>query len=508
MEPPKTRSAHSDSLRFASCAIAILAVAAFLIAAVWAIFARGPWYDEFYTLYVASPQLPLLEALREHWLPDNHPPLFYALARATAVLGETAEPRRLLNIAIAAATLVGGWVTVRRVPELHIPATVLLLAVIAQPLALAEVSELRSYFLSLCGLVLLTLTVLAEWLDQSPRGHARLLISGAALLALNTHIVTTIIAGAILVPFLALALFRGDRRRFRSLALPVGIATVTFVIVTAFQLPLWLQNTGSFWIPAGFDAARWPLEHTLMRTLWANPVVTLTAVVGVALLVGRGVREQRVPRGLEAIALLGIGAAFAGLMLLVLHLLRPLLMEKYLVGLIPVIAAGLALGFAETGRAIGRNYEALLLAAALATSLWTLPGNARQVAALASWNGSAALIAKVVATCPGSAVHLDAALVNSYTLSLPPRDNREVIPMAYRMVAAHHGFEIQPENSRRIPPDCPTLVWGEHDTSHIFTAAKVLSHERKRGFALDRLYLYRSGDGWVASDRPLRSGRQ
>lgn len=507
MEPPEPRPARRDPLRLAARATAILAVAAFFIAAIWAIFARGPWYDEFYTLYVSSPRFSVPEALVGHWLPDNHPPLFYALARATALLGDTAEPRRLLNIAIAAATLAGGWVIVRRLPRLCVPATVLLLTVVAQPLALSEVSELRSYFLSLCALALLALAVVAAWLDQAEQRRSSALVAGTVLVAFNTHIVTTVIAGALVAPFLALALVRGDRKRFRSLALPVGVAAATFVAVTAVQLPLWLHNTGSFWISAGFDAARWPLEHTVMRTLWANPVVTLAGIIGVALLVRRGARERRMPRGLEAILLLGVGAAFAAAVLIAMHLVRPLLVEKYLVGLIPVIAAGLALGFAETGRAIGRKSEALLLAAALAVTLWTLPGNARQAAALASWNGSAALVAEVVEACPASAVHIDPALVNRSAMDLPPGDNREVVPMAYRMVAANHGFALESEQSRRIPHECPALIWGEHDTVHRFTAANVLSHERERGFVFSRLWLYRSGNGWVASDRPLRPSR-
>lgn len=495
--------APPDRSSIAPFAAVAVGVAAFLVAAAWAAFARGPWYDEFYTLHVASPRFGTFEALRGHWLPDNHPPLFYALARASAFLGDSVEPRRLLNIGLAIAALLGGWAIVRRVPSLHIPAAALALTIAAQPLVLQESSELRSYFLSLCALAVLVLGLLAVWLENGERRSGQWILAVAALAAFNTHIVTTVIAGAVGVPFVGLALLRRDWRRFRAHTLPTIAAAAIFLAVTAIQLPLWLANTTSFWIPAGFDAARWPLEHTVMRTMWANPVVTLAGLAGAGLLAWRATRERRLPRDLEAIALLGCGAAFAAIMLIAIHLFRPLLIEKYLIGLIPVIGAGLALGFGQTANALGRKGGAALLAAALAATLWSLTPSVRQAATMPSWDGSAALVARVVRACPDTAVHIDPALVNGYTLSLSPADNLEVVPGAYRSTAARHGFALESAGSRRISAECPTLLWGEHDTSHLFTARKVLAHERGRGFVFDRLWLTRVGDGWVASDRPL-----
>ena len=75
-----------------------------LVAAMsWAMRLRGPWYDEFYTLYVTRPDIPLSHAF-DRWLADNHPPLFYALVRATAKLGSTVEERRVVNLILFAGT--------------------------------------------------------------------------------------------------------------------------------------------------------------------------------------------------------------------------------------------------------------------------------------------------------------------------------------------------------------------------------------------------------------------
>ena len=61
---------------------------------------RGPWYDEFYTYYVTGPGFDLREAFFNHWLADNHPPLFYVLVRAARGLWDNIEVLRLINAVI------------------------------------------------------------------------------------------------------------------------------------------------------------------------------------------------------------------------------------------------------------------------------------------------------------------------------------------------------------------------------------------------------------------------
>lgn len=486
------RRGRAESLAAAAIALA------FAAAALWAIFARGPWYDEFYTLYVASPRFPLAAALTAHWLPDNHPPLFYALARATAFLGEEAAPRRLLNLALLAAAAGAAWVLLRGRGW----GVGLALALAAQPASLLAASELRSYFASLAAATVLTVALTSEWLDPGGPRARRMALWAAALVAFNLHIVTTIVAAALFAPFVAAALLRREWRKAAGLALPAACGAALFAVVTALQLPHWLGNTRGFWIPAGFDAARWPLEHLLVRTLSANPVVLAGALAGLALLARDVWRRGRTAVALEAIGLLSLSAALAAVVLIALHLLRPLVMEKYLIALIPVIATGLALGFARALDSLGRWQTAALAAAAL-WSLAAIVGNAREAAAMNSWDRSATALARIAARCPDSAVHIDPAFANAYTMSLSPADNRAVVAFAYRDTARRHGLRLEPAGSRRVSARCPTLFWGEHDTSRRVSAAGLLARERARGFALERLRLVRVGDGWIAADRPL-----
>jgi hypothetical protein len=481
----------------------IATVGALAAAAVWACAARGPWYDEFYSLYVGLPRWSWGEALRQHWLVDNHPPLFYALVRAASFLGDSVEARRLLNPIVLALAAVG-WAAVLRAHRDLLPVSAgVVLIIAAQPSTLLAASELRSYFLSLAACTVLVLALVAEW--QASDGGAerpRRLLWVAAILACNIHIVTTIVALAMFVPFLALSLWRGERRLLYALGGPAVAGGAIFAAVTAVQLPLWLGNTRAFWIPAGFDTARWTLQHMVERALLANPAMLLIAAGGLALLLVQVRRDKRVPRTLETLLLLGAGAALAAAVLTALHLMRPLLIEKYLIGLVPVLAAILALAAAEAFARLERR-QVWAWAVALAFALGALVANARQAAAMYSWNDGGAVVGLIVAACPETAVHIDPPFANAYTMSLSPADNLAVMPFAYRLTAARNGFAIEPASSRRTPERCPTLFWGEHDTTRRITAERLLARVQARGFAVTRLELRRIHHGWIASDRPL-----
>jgi hypothetical protein len=145
-----------------------------------------------------------------------------------------------------------------------------------------------------------------------------------------------------------------------------------------------------------------------------------------------------------------------------------------------------------------------LLSLALAISGLALADNARQAAARNNWLGTGRLIARTVAGCPGTAVHTD-AYWNADLMAMTPPDNRHVAPWAYERVSRRLGFDIEPASSRRLSQTCPNLFWAEHDTTRRFDEADILQHIRESGFAIDAITLYRVGDGWVASDRPLPS---
>jgi hypothetical protein len=465
-------------------------------------FQRGPWYDEFYTLHVTQAGTGIWHQLTASWLPDNHPPAYYMLARATAWLGDTAEPRRLLNVAIGAGCLALGAMAVRETPGRAPVAALLVLALAAHPAAMLTGTELRSYFLSLCGAALLVLALTNAWLEGAVTGRwsKAALLAGFAI-AFNTHIVTTIITGALAAPFLAAALLRRDRALFSALLVPAVIAAALFTGVTAIQAASWEHNTAAFWIVPGWDAAKWTLYHFAIRAITAMPVMTACAGVGLAMMARDFVRTRRMGRDAKVVELLCLGCLLAVGLLIALHMNRPLVTERYLVALVAALAMMAALPASRLLAALPRFAAGAVLLAMVLNGLAAIEANFGAAVHRNSWNGTARAIAAEVRACPDTAVHV-LPVFNAAAMALPPADNRHTFPFAYALMAREYGFRIEPAGSHRQPRDCPTLFWAEHDSRRVYGARAVIAEVRREGFRVDRIQLRRIGDGWVAHALP------
>jgi hypothetical protein len=496
-------AAGEDWLR----ALALVTGLATLAALGWAMRLRGPWYDEFYTAWVTRPALPFGTALMDHWLPDNHPPLYYALAWASGWTGLSLEAHRALNLGFGGLALGAGGLMVREARSAAARRLGLVLAIVlaGQGAVLVYGAELRSYFASLCAVTLLVLALVLAWLEGAPGGPVRRrVLWGAMLAAFNLHIATSLIAGCLVAAFLGGALLRRDRVLLRWMLGPPLAAGVVLLAVTAVQAPLWEANTRAFWIPPGFFAARWTIQNEVTRMLLANGPALLGAIAGLALAALAALRERRRAPEVEAALLLGLGCAAGMAVLLAIHLaLRPFVVERYLVGLAGPLVLAMALGLTALGKRLPRRGECALYAAVTAASLFALYGHMQATIAKAGWDGSARAVAAKVAACPDSPVHLDPQW-NADVLALPPADNREVVRFAYRTMAERFGFRIEPAASRRVSATCPTLFWAEHGTRIRPEAEQVLAAERARGFALPGLTQEWIGVGWVAEAPPLR----
>lgn len=473
-----------------------LALLLLAVALAWTCLHRGPWYDELYTQFVSRPGVPWLTALRESWLADNHPPLYYMLARATAWLGPVSH-HRLLNLAIGAVAVAGCAAIVRDVPRLTPAAGALALGLAANPWTLLAGSELRSYFLSLCAGAALALALCALRVTGTAGSPARRSVYWiAAMVGFNTHIVSSLTCAAIVAPFLAAAACRRDWREARAIAVPPLVAGLVLVAVTALQLPTWLANTAVFWIEPGFSSARWSVELAVLHTLEANPVWLLGALAGAALMVRDMLRRQsRAEAG--ALALLGAGAGIAIVGLVTLHLLRPMLIEKYLMVTIAAIAMGVALGFGRLLEALGPRLRLLALVAAFAATVLVMVHNAKAAADGPSWFGTGRLVAAEAARCPGTVVHVD-PFWNADVAAMLPRDNARTVPFAYRYVADALGFRLAPAGSRAMSRTCPTIFWAEHDSAERWDASSVAARLRERGMPVAGLEFRRVGKGWIA----------
>ncbi|MBS0482372.1 MAG: hypothetical protein JSR96_09520 [Proteobacteria bacterium] len=498
---PEARGDYSATAAGFSLLLTLIGLTGALM---WTCLYRGPWYDEFYTWAVTDPTRGFVAALQQSWLADNHPPLFYMLAWTGRHLSATIEDLRLINLAALLVSGIAGWLIVRRVPRMWLVSAVMMLVLAADPMALLHGSEVRSYFMSLCAGAVVVLGLVAAWLGNGfARRRAQLAWAIALLAGLNLHIITTIILGSLVLPFLASALASGRRKLFRQMLVPALIAGAVFLATCAVQAARWETNTASFWIPSGFHAAAYAIRLAVQRAAEANLAVLIGALAGSALLAGRAAWLREMPERLSVMLLLGTGITLAAILLVGLHMLRPVVMERYLAALIPAVAAGMALPFAAALAALRASWRAIVLALATALTLFVLVGNAREAASRNSWLGSAAVVARVQHACPDAPVHIDPPFWNATTMALPPADNKAVFGMAHAMMARRFGFRIEPAGSRRVSPRCPTLFWAEHDPARQWNEQTITARLQAQGYPINRVWLYRIGHGWIAADHPL-----
>ncbi|MBA4353701.1 MAG: hypothetical protein C0409_03320 [Novosphingobium sp.] len=481
--------------------LAIVAVALFG-ALLFCMVKRGPWYDEFYTWYVTDTRFGLRDAFAHHWLADNHPPLFYMLVRAARMVWTNIEGLRLVNGVIGVIAFTCAGLSLRGDRRMAAPGLIAFLFIASQRATLLYGSELRSYFLSLCATALLVLGLTALYRNGTPGNRAsRFMLAGAIVLSFNIHIVTTLVSGAIIVPFLAAWLVQRKFAAFRAVLIPAIVSGLLFVGVTAVQLPLWEANTRSFWITPGFTAGWLTIRITAQRVIEANAVIAILGTIGLVASVAQWLRRRERNADLEAAVLLGVGGLLSVGALLAIHCWRPVLIEKYLSCLIPVVAMALAIGMDQVLRQAPAKAAAALMMIATAASLYAMNTARIETAAAKSWEGTATTLGNIVRHCPDTAVHIDPHW-NDEVVRTPPRDNVAVVSAAYHLMAQRHGFTIEPAASRRVPAHCPTVFWAEHDTRRLHDVSRILAHEQQMGFAVNQISQMRIGDGWLAISTP------
>ena len=482
----------------------ILAVV-FVVASCLAIAGRGPWYDEFYAFYLVRPGAPP-GVLIPAWLRDNHPPLFYLLAwlwaRLLGLVGLAAsvEAVRTVNLAVLAATLaVFGWIA-RSDPWFRGLAWTYALALAALFPALDRIDQLRSYFLSL-ALTALVLPLLLRQLHRDAPARPVLLWAMLAL-ACSVHLVTTVIvAGVMAAVLVCLALARRWHAAVR-LALLGAAALVPFAVFLAVQLPTIMGNTRTFWIPPGFNGARWAIESELLDAITGNPALGLAALAGSALLLIRARRGDASSRAaLRDITCLAGGLALALAVLVAAHIHRPLLITRYLVAVDGIVALMLALAAQSLTRRLPARATIAIDAALLLGTCLAIHANLGATLRQWSWNGTASTIAGVVQRCPTTLVYPDLHW-NAEPLGMPPRENLEVVPFSYRYMAQRYGFALAPAGSHTLSSTCPTLFWADHAARFHPAANDVIRALRAAGYPVSAGRMVRHDIGWVLVTPP------
>lgn len=485
----------------------LLVGSALFLALAWIVAKRAVYYDELFTLYVTGSQFGWYEALTRHWLFDNHPPLYYALSRATAGFGESAGARRILNLLIALAAFAAGATAAGRrrgsAGDRVALASVYFLCLASQDAVFPFAAELRSYFLSWCTIAVLTLSITTLWLDGAPLSQSRrAVLFGSILVAFNIHILTSVLATSLILPFVALALARRDWRRLRMLTLPAAMSGLIFCGTVAVQAGNWMSNTTAFWIPSGIDQVTGSYALIAQYATSANWLLTFAGMGGLALLAAEAIRRRMLSAELELALLIATGLVLVCLAGLAIHMWRPMVVPKYFVGMFPMIAMILALGFCAMSRQLSPMVGGALLVASVGLSLISIGRSASQASAQPGWDQAARVIAREVSACPDTTVHAEMNW-NRAQMRMPPPDSAQVVPWAYHYVAGQHGFTLEPENSRRMSKDCPTIFWGYAAGEDPPDMALLVEYEQTQGFPINRLEFYRIHEGWIGSTQPL-----
>ncbi|WP_420381155.1 hypothetical protein [Novosphingobium sp.] len=483
-----------------------------------AILGRGPWYDEFYSLYVVRPGAPL-STLYPAWLRDNHPPLFYALAWAwsrliagtgfggTGLAGTIAGMRAINCVLLV--TLV--WVLGRLARADAWFARILWydgLALAATFPALDQIGQLRSYFLSFV-LAAIVLPLLARDILGHAGRWTRIALGLVLAVAFSVHVLTTVIIGSLVA---ATVLHHAFARRWNDacrLTAIAALALIPFAITMAIQFSTIAANTRVFWIPGGFNAGRWAIETEVHDAVYANPVLLLVALAGLAVTLP-ALRRRDPDAQMSAVVIItfAAGLALAVAVLMAAHLYRPMLVSRYLVALDPIIALILAIGaHAATRRLAVRAVIVIDMLVLLATG-FAIHANCLGTIAKPSWDGTGMAIARIVHACPQATVHPDLHW-NTLALDMPPRDNRAVVPFAYRFEAHRMGFALSPAGSlspggaNSLSATCPNVFWTEHVANRHPTAQAIIDALRRAGYPIRSGRVERSGIGWILVTPPI-----
>lgn len=365
---------------------------------------RGAWFDDLWTLYMSQPQAGIGQSLRHLWLQDVHPPLFYALNRASwEVVGAQMLPHRLLNLIPLALLSTYVAALAARDASLRKPILVAAVLLLSNP-DFSYITEHRSYFTTLCAVTALILTLLVVEREPTDLSFSRsrfLPIATAAtiLLALNLHYISALVSG-ITISVIAADVAR--RGHWRWAAWMVGWAAAgSLLLIGALiaELPYIRLAAPAFWIDTPpFKALRFIRGHVL-----AAFGVNIAAIAAVALSCLRlWQRRDDAPSSndLRFALLMLISVGFAAAVLGGIGFVKPILVPRYLNALTP--PSVVAISCLAASVLMQRLWVFVLFIVNAALAILPL---ARSEYKEPRWEAGARIVAATVAACPGTLVY-------------------------------------------------------------------------------------------------------
>jgi hypothetical protein len=445
-----SRSAPWVTIGFATSAtIAVLIAAA----------VRGPWLDEFATIYLADPTVPLSEVFQTRWLLDPPPPLFHFMARLWTVLGQGLFVRRLINLIpllVMVAWFAHTWIIA---PRHHRFLAVYALLVLSNPFFARYFPEYRSYFFQYSFETVFFGAAYIGFVDKRRTPDWFMLACIPFLICLHqiTAIYSSIMIGCLVVVDIWYCRFR-RAFYYGALTLACGSLLSTFT---------WMQ----FEKPDVLSAVAWIEVRSLGQSL--NRVITLAhldVIASIAVLLLGAQRFRRLWPILERLEmpsesrvrfclLLAVAVGLSTTVALLINTVVPIMVTRYFSALITAANCVLAVLLQDV------VFSKLILFGLFTFGAALLFGTgAVKVIMEQRWNHAAKMVADTAKRCPASRIYVVARFAadrvgyDYYARAL----NLDLVTLA------EGATDISPKGS------CPTLVWFAHFESRSSSQADMM----------------------------------
>ncbi|MEI6400918.1 MAG: hypothetical protein WCP59_01915 [Actinomycetota bacterium] len=316
------------------------------------------WYDEVFTsIAVDQPFGALLRQLRTEAGMYG----FYLGLWAWRRLGDAEWWLRMFSVVGAAVAVAGVWLLAVRIGGRRV-AALSVIALWCNPFFLRNLTELRAYSWTMCLAVLVTLAVLRF---RDAPSSARAVVWGAGvgvMLGLLAFTVSVVIAQVVVSWRWLFA--RVNRGRLLA---ATAVGTICFLPA----LPALLASNQLDWIKPA--SAALVVRRTMEALGGGSWAVAVTG--GFALLVVPRVRRSAAARDGWALLVCVVQTAAVPLVLLVLCLLQPLFLTRYLTPMLPFALITAVTGYVAVAEAYQRHLIPVVAAALVGLSFIGFPGS-------------------------------------------------------------------------------------------------------------------------------------
>jgi hypothetical protein len=417
---------------------------------------RGPWMDEFWSLWLSGGGSPSVD-VQTRWLEDVHPPLYSALFYwIFHAIKLDIRVSRLLNIVPLVLFFLA---TVyfsskdRRDRNYYV---LFFVATSSCPLFVKHFSEFRSYFTGLCAVAILlsALRYMCSISDDTSgrKSFAEWAILTLALIAcLNIHYITALFTAITGTAFGLRLLLRGNKAFFLKIAVIGIIGALPLVAFFSIQASYLASASTSFWIKSSFSQALTTMFK--VAALAIAPQIVLGFVVAKSRAYSASAKgkitDANPSKDIFSPTLMSSIVVFC------------LLLDRYL---LPVAAAFTAVLVDLASRSI--HSHRLLLPAVFLNATVLVVAAGIKAGLTPGWYESASRIENHLRACPSSQV------IPVTWHAGRVKNQKQVLELGYAYVASRFGIPlstIQDRKSSALAAQCPNIIWIEH------TAAKAVS---------------------------------